>query len=237
MYTEAIKTALEANGVTVNTPQARLLSAYLEELLTVNKTTNLTAIREPEEAIVKHLADCAVCIDAIPPHATLLDVGSGAGLPAFPFAILRPDITVTALDSTGKKVAFITSTANKLGLDNLKALHCRAEELAHNRSYRERYTVVSARAVARMNLLAELCLPFVKVGGIFLAMKSRMAEEELIEALGGIGTLGGKPRESKEIALVGGDSDAARTLIVIDKIRRTPPTFPRAYARMSAKPL
>ncbi len=236
MYSEKIKVALKDNGVSVNNPQAKLLSDYLTELLETNKTTNLTAIKDPDEAIIKHIADCAVCINDIPRGADLLDVGSGAGLPAFPFAILRPDISVTALDSTGKKIEFIRSTAEKLGIKNLKTVSARAETLANNRSYRQRYTVVSARAVARLNVLSELCLPFLKVGGVFLSMKSRLADEELSEALSGIGTLGGKPREVKKFTLVGGENEE-RCLIIIDKRRDTPPQFPRAYARISSKPL
>ena len=236
MYSEKIKATLKDNGVSVNNPQAKLLSDYLTELLETNKTTNLTAIKDPDEAIVKHIADCAVCINDIPQGADLLDVGSGAGLPAFPFAILRPDISVTALDSTGKKIEFIKRTAEKLGIKNLKTVSARAETLANNRSYRQRYTVVSARAVARLNVLSELCLPFLKVGGVFLSMKSRLADEELHEALSGIGTLGGKPREVKKFTLVGGEGDE-RCLIIIDKRRDTPPQFPRAYARISSKPL
>ena len=236
MYSEKIKVALKDNGVSVNNPQAKLLSDYLTELLETNKTTNLTAIKDPDEAIIKHIADCAVCINDIPQGADLLDVGSGAGLPAFPFAILRPDISVTALDSTGKKIEFIRSTAEKLGITNLKTVSARAETLANNRSYRQRYTVVSARAVARLNVLSELCLPFLKVGGVFLSMKSRLADEELSEALSGIGTLGGKPREVKKFTLVGGENEE-RCLIIIDKRRDTPPQFPRAYARISSKPL
>ncbi|MBQ7779884.1 MAG: 16S rRNA (guanine(527)-N(7))-methyltransferase RsmG [Clostridia bacterium] len=236
MYSEKIKTALKNNGVSVNSPQAKLLSDYLTELLEANKTTNLTAIKNPDEAIIKHIADCAICVQDIPQGADLLDVGSGAGLPAFPFAILRPDISVTALDSTGKKIEFIRYTAEKLGIKNLKTISARAETLANNRSYRQRYTAVSARAVARLNVLSELCLPFLKVGGVFLSMKSRLAEEELQEALSGIGTLGGKPREIKKFTLRGGDSEE-RCLIIIDKRRDTPPQFPRAYARISSKPL
>ena len=236
MYSEKIKTALKDNGVEVNNPQAKLLSDYLTELLETNKTTNLTAIKDPDEAIIKHIADCAVCVNDIPQGADLLDVGSGAGLPAFPFAILRPDISVTALDSTGKKIAFIKATAEKLGIKNLKTISARAEVLANNKSYRERYTAVSARAVARLNVLSELCLPFLKVGGVFLSMKSRLGDEELSEALSGIGTLGGKPREVKKFTLVGGEGEE-RCLIIIDKRKSTPPTFPRAYARISSKPL
>ena len=237
MYSEKIKTVLKTNGITVNKIQASLLSSYLNELLEVNKVTNLTAIKDPDEAIVKHIADCALFAQEIPQGADLLDVGSGAGLPAFPFAVLRPDISVTALDSTGKKIEFIKNTAQKLGLTNLKTVCARAEVLANNRSYRERYTAVSARAVARLNQLSELCLPFLKVGGVFMSLKSRLADEELKEALGGIGTLGGKSRGVKTLSLLGSDEEIERSLIIIDMKKLTPPQFPRSYARISSKPL
>ena len=162
MYTDKIKTVLKDNGVEVNTPQAKLLSDYLTELLETNKTTNLTAIKDPDEAIIKHIADCAVCINDIPKGADLLDVGSGAGLPAFPFAILRPDISVTALDSTGKKIEFIKSTAEKLGIKNLKTISARAETLiAPRHSMRRglrarqlRYLVVKSNWIAPCSTLS-----------------------------------------------------------------------------------
>ena len=237
MYTQTIHTVLTQNGVSVSRPQAALLSRYLDTLLAVNQTMNLTAIREPDEAIVKHLLDCALCAEHVPQGADLLDVGSGGGLPAFPFAILRPDIKVTALDSTAKKVDFLSQTGKSLGLTNFRAICHRAEELANNRSYRERYTAVSARAVARLNVLAELCLPFLKVGGLFLAMKGPQGEEELSESLGGIGTLGGRPKGVSFFLLEEADEANRRTLIRIEKIRRTPPPFPRPYARIASHPL
>lgn len=170
-YSEYIASALVSNGVSATARQINQLSDYLSELLRVNEYMNLTAIREPFEAAVKNIADCAVCTKYIPDNTSLLDVGSGAGLPAFPFAIMRPDIRVTALDSTGKKVNFISETVKKTGLDNLTAICGRAEELAANSQYREKFGAVSARAVARLNILSELCLPFIKKGGAFLAMK------------------------------------------------------------------
>lgn len=237
MYTQTIHTVLTQNDISVSRPQAELLSRYLDTLLTVNQTMNLTAIRNPDEAIIKHLVDCALCAESIPPHADLLDVGSGGGLPAFPFAILRPDIKVTALDSTAKKVDFLSQTGKTLGLTNFRAICHRAEDLANNRSYRERYTAVSARAVARLNVLAELCLPFLKVGGLFLAMKGPQGEEELSESLGGIGTLGGRPKGIHFFTLAEGGEENKRTLLRIEKIRHTPPQFPRPYARITSHPL
>lgn len=232
-----IKTALEVNGVCTDDGKIRLLAEYLTELLRVNEFMNLTAIRDFSEAAVKNIADCAVYADLIPENANLLDVGSGAGLPAVPFAVLRPDITVTALDSTGKKIKFISETAGFLAIDNLKTVCGRAEELAYISELRESFDAVSARAVARLNVLAELCLPFVKKGGAFIAMKSRLAEEELNEAEGGIALLGGKTEKIERSFLLGLSEKQERTAIVIRKNFVTPKKYPREYKHITSKPL
>lgn len=234
---EYIKTALNINGVSVSEEQLSLLSAYLSELLRVNEYMNLTAVRNPKEAAVKNIADCAVYADCIPKNARLIDVGSGAGLPAFPFAILRPDITVTALDSTGKKVNFISQTAELVGISNLNAVCGRAEDLAFNPEYREKFDAVSARAVARLNILSELCLPFVKKGGVFISMKSRLADTELSEAQRGISMLGGRVLKTDVSSLHGLEEEISRTLILVEKCSPTPKQYPRAYAKISSKPL
>ena len=236
-YTELIADALIQNHISAEAESISLLSAYLAELLRVNEYMNLTAIRDPKEAAVKHIADCAVCAKYIPKGAKLLDVGSGAGLPAFPFAILRPDIHVTALDSTQKKINFILETASVLSLPNLQAICGRAEELAVSAGYREAFTAVSARAVARMNILSELCLPFTAIGGVFIAMKSRLTDEELSEAAHGISLLGGRTECADKFSLLGAEEAAERSVILVKKTAHTPPLYPRAYAKITAKPL
>ncbi len=234
---ELIKYALNENGTDADGKKLSLLSDYLTELLRVNTFMNLTAVRDPREAAVKNIADCAVCAKFIPENAKLLDVGSGGGLPAFPFAIMRPDISVTALDSTGKKVNFISETASLLKLSNLSAVCSRAEELASDKKYRESFDCVSARAVARLNILSELCLPFVRKGGVFIAMKSRLTSEELSEARRGISLLGGDEPTVSEFTLKGLDEDQDRTVILTKKVSGTPKEYPREYRRISAKPL
>ncbi len=235
--TKIIKTALECNGIYTDDEKIHLLAEYLTELLRVNEFMNLTAIRDFREAAVKNIADCALCAEAIPKNARLLDVGSGAGLPAFPFAILRPDISVTALDSTGKKIKFISDTAELLSIGNLKTVCGRAEELARTPECREAFDAVSARAVARLNILAELCLPFVKIGGVFIAMKSRLASEELNEAGKGIALLGGRTEKIERAFLLGLSEKQERTAIVIRKISATPNKYPREYKHIFSKPL
>lgn len=232
-----IAEALSANGIAAGEDAIRLLAAYLTELLRVNETMNLTAVRDPAEAAVKNIADCALCASLLPQGASLLDVGSGAGLPAFPFAVLRPDLRVTALDSTGKKVRFISETAALLGIGNLTARCGRAEELGASPEGRGRFDVVTARAVARMNILSELCLPLVRTGGLFLAMKSRLTDEELTEAAHAVTGLGGRVRTVKTFRLIGAEETADRTAILIDKVAPTPRAYPRPYARIAAKPL
>ncbi len=236
-YREFISKALTANKEAGYVDKIGLLSDYLSQLLSVNEYMNLTAIKDPYEAAVKNIADCVLYAKYIPKNARLLDIGSGAGLPAFPFAICRPDIRVTALDSTGKKVKFISETAKLLGLDNLNAVCGRAEDVAKDPSYREGFDTVSARAVARLNILSELCLPFVKKGGIFLSMKSRLADEELAEAKRGIKLLGGEVTRHDTSTLLGLSEELTRSAIIIKKVCPCPKTYPRAYKAISSKPL
>lgn len=232
-----INTALTDNGITVSDDKTEKLAAYLDELLRVNTYMNLTAVRDPQEAAVINIADCCACAKYIPENARLLDVGSGAGLPAFPFAIMRPDISVTALDSTGKKVNFISDTARLLGMNNLSAVCGRAEELAAKPEYREKFTAVSARAVARLNILSELCLPFLEKSGLFIAMKSRLADEELDEAGKGIKILGGRVKAVDTFTLNGSDVPLSRTIILTEKVCHTPGKYPRRYKSILSAPL
>ena len=234
--TEMVSSAFAENGLKASDTQYGLLAKYLEYMLTVNKTLNLTAIREPSEAVYKHLCDSAMTVSHIPNGSNLIDVGSGAGLPAVPIAILRPDVSVTALDSTAKKINFIADTARILNLDNLNVKVGRAEELGHDLSYRGKFDVVTARAVARLNILAEICMPFLKKGGKFLSLKSRLTDEEITEAHRAITALGGKV-ESADRFTLRGIEDAERSVISILKTASTPERYPRVYTLISSKPL
>lgn len=218
-----------------------------EELLRVNAMMNLTAITDPGEIIVKHYADCAAGTHLIPMGADMADIGTGAGFPSLPFAILRPDITVTAVDSTKKKLDYVQGCAKLLGLSNLTVLPARAEQLGQMPEYREAFDFVSARAVARLNVLSEWCLPLVKKGGYFLAMKGRGAEDELSEAGHAIDTLGGISEKAELFSLVYPASIAeaentvpesmARGLILVKKRQFTPKQYPRPNTQISKKPL
>ena len=219
--------------------KAATLTSFAAALIETNEHFNLTAITSPGEIILKHFADCAALIPRLPETGRVLDVGCGAGFPSLVLAILCPTLSVTALDATEKKVRFVAQTAASLGLANLTTVVGRAETLSTpGAAYREAFDAVTARAVAPLPILSELCLPFVSVGGVFLAMKGQAAEREAGEAGAAIPALGGKLRGMETCVLTDGGSDPIRhAVLVIDKIRKTPPEYPRSYARILKKPL
>ena len=207
-------------------------------LLTENEKYNLTAITDPAKIILNHYADCAILASRLSKGATVVDVGCGAGFPTLPLAIVRPDLKITAMDSTAKRVGYVADTAAALGLGNVTAVVMRAEDAGKAPEYREKFDFATARAVAEMRVLAELCLPMVKVGGRMVAMKGRNAEFELGGAKRAIALLGGKDAKCEEITLADGRGEfLTHPLIYVNKVSRTPATYPRPYAQISKKPL
>ena len=237
---EFIKTMIdsfEKNGYgdIINENSASKLFDLYEYLIEVNKVTNLTAITDAKEVILKHFLDCATICRYLPENARMLDVGCGAGFPSLPVAILREDIEVVSLDSTNKKIEFVRSAAEKVGITNLTAVCGRAEEYIEGN--RESFDVCTSRAVARLNVLIEICAPYVKVGGIFVAMKSNKWHEELEEVVKSSKMLGFNKYTANEIKLSDFDSDIERAIIVFDKITETNIKYPRKYAQILKKPL
>lgn len=217
--------------------------ALTEHMLQVNQSMNLTAIKEESAIITRHYADSLTVAAFLPQNAKIADIGCGAGFPSLPLAICRPDLTVTAIDSTEKRVRYVNDTAKLLGLQNLTALAMRAEDGGKG-ALRERFDVCTARAVADLPVLTELCLPFVRVGGRFIAMKAKRGEEELKNAAHAIVTLGGRLSEVKTVTLLekaaeGSEESAGdtRVLISVDKITPTPAAYPRPYAKILKRPL
>lgn len=210
---------------------------FIELLMRENQVMNLTAIRNIPDAIDKHLVDSLLASSYIPQNAYVLDLGCGPGFPSIPLAITRPDLQLVALDSTAKKVAFVEKAAKTVGLKNLSAISGRAEDRALFEKLGS-FDVVVSRAVARLNVLAELSLPHLKKGGFLLALKGAKALEELEEAKRGISVLGGETGDliERQLALASGENEA-RAFIQIQKLRATPAQYPRAYATILKKPL
>ncbi|MBQ7054823.1 MAG: 16S rRNA (guanine(527)-N(7))-methyltransferase RsmG, partial [Oscillospiraceae bacterium] len=204
-----IKTCADFS-VEIDSEAAERFDLFAQLLIEKNKVLNLTAITEPDEVVIKHFADSLTALSMIdiPQGATVIDVGTGGGFPGIPLLIARPDIKLTMLDSTRKKLDFVGFAVEELGL-SANILHARAEEAGQG-ELRESFDFAVSRAVAALNVLCEYCLPFVKQNGIFCAMKGSKGEEELAQAKSAISTLGGKVTDSKVLTLADG---ADRTLI------------------------
>lgn len=210
------------------------LARYAELLLEKNKVMNLTAITAPRDVATLHLLDCAALAAQLDLSGKrIIDVGTGAGFPGMVLAILTPDARFTLLDSLGKRVDFLRETADAMGLRRVRCVHARAEEFA--RKHREQFDIATSRAVAQLNVLCELTLPLVKVGGVFLAMKSVESDPELQEARSAIAQLGGAVEDVTDYPIPG--TEVTHRVVRIRKERPTPAGFPRAFARIKKAPL
>ncbi|MBQ7837997.1 MAG: 16S rRNA (guanine(527)-N(7))-methyltransferase RsmG [Clostridia bacterium] len=225
----------EKLGLSIENDKIKQFEKLAELLVEQNKTMNLTAITDPDGIAVKHFADSISVLNAakFDEKARVLDVGTGAGFPGIPLLIMRPGLDLTMLDSTAKKLKYVASTVEELGL-TANVLHTRAEEAGQSKEYRETFDIVCSRAVAALNVLCEYCLPFVKVGGVFVAMKAAKAQEEIEGAKAAIKLLGGKIIDEKSFTLSDGGE---RNLIIIKKISHVPPKYPRVSAQIAKKPL
>ena len=218
-------------------PQAAdQLAEYGRLLLEKNQVMNLTAIREPEGVARLHMLDCAALVNCAQFEGkTLIDVGTGAGFPGLPLKILVPSLEVTLLDSLNKRVDWLNEVSGQLSLTGVTAIHARAEEQALVKGFRDSFDLVTARAVADLRLLSELCLPYAKVGGCFLSMKSVDSAGEVEGAAHAIKFLGGLLRESKDYTIPG--TDVTHRLLLIDKVAPTLKGYPRRWANIQKKPL
>ena len=210
------------------------LARYAELLLEKNKVMNLTAIPAPRDVATLHLLDCAALLNITDFRGKrVVDVGTGAGFPGMPLRILEPDFDLTLLDSLGKRIAFLQRVCDEMGLQRVTCVHARAEEFAA--MHREQYDIATSRAVAALNVLCELTLPLVKVGGRFLAMKAVDSDDEIRTAKSAVAQLGGKVEDIRDYTIPG--TDITHRVVVIGKVKPTPAAFPRAFAKIKKAPL
>jgi len=233
--TDLLRTEAAKLGITLADKMFEEFLLYTDVLLEWNGKMNLTAIVQPEEIAVKHYIDSLLLIAAhdIPHGAAVIDIGSGAGFPGIPLKIARPDINLSLLDSQNKRLRFLETLSENLGQDN-RLIHGRAEELAHDMLLRERFDVATARAVAPLALLCELCLAYVKKDGVFLAMKGAQARRELEDAATAIERMGARMEDIRDYSL---NETEARSIIIIRKISQTSTGLPRTHKKMTKAPL
>ncbi len=232
MNLERLEQKLAQNGVSVTEEQLKALDDQIAFMLDKNEVMNLTAITEGQAIEDRHVVDSLVLANLPQTAGKVLDVGTGAGFPGVPIKILKPAVELTLLESVAKKVDFLKEQSQHLRLP-YNVINARAEDASQNKMYREQFDFVTARAVAALNELCEYCLPFVKVGGTFAAMKGP-GDEEANEARTAISALGGKWVETVEYTLPDGSE---RTLVLIEKIKNTPRRYPRSNAQIKRKPL
>ena len=223
------------NGIELNDRQIAQFNLYYELLTEKNKVMNLTAITEYNDVVKKHFIDSMMISRIVDMRKirTLCDVGTGAGFPGIPLKIVYPHLHLSLVDSVGKRVNFLSEVVEKLGLEDVETIHSRTEDLANNPKYREKYDLVTARAVASMNVLSEYCIPYAKIGGYFAAYKSGNIEEELNNAQNAVTTLGGKIEKTDVFDLYG----MGRSIVLIRKVKGTPKVYPRKAGTPSKNPL
>ena len=225
----------EKVGIELSELQKEQYSNYYDIVVEWNQKINLTAITEEDEFYTKHFFD-SISLAFYKDYSnieSICDVGSGAGFPSIPLKILFPNLKVTIVDSLNKRIKFLNLVKDELGLSDCNFVHARAEEFGQNKDYRENFEIVTARAVARLNVLAELCLPLVKKGGYFLSLKAQKAEEETKEAINAIKLLGGKLEQDLEFDIEGEE----RHILEIRKAKETPNKYPRKAGTPNKKPL
>ena len=234
MLEDILKEGFSQMGISADEKALERYRIYYEYLEEKNKVMNLTAISGEEDVARLHFLDCAALLNTAELRGkSIIDVGTGAGFPGLALKIACPDMKLTLLDSLDKRVNFLRETCARLGFSDVECIHARAEEAP--KELRESFDIASSRAVARLNLLCELCLPFVKTGGEFIAMKGPDVTEELNEAKKGIALLGGRVEKCVSCVIPG--TDITHSLIVIRKLKPTPPKYPRRWAQIKKQAL
>lgn len=236
MIKDLLQNYIKDYKITLTENQYEQFQKYFELLAEWNEKMNLTAITDESGVALKHFADSLSLLNFvdIPQNSSLADVGTGAGFPGVVLKIARPDIKLTLIDSLNKRLVFLNEVCSQLGID-AELIHSRAEDGARDEKLRESFDFAVSRAVARMNVLSEYCLPYVKVGGAFCAMKGAQANEEFKESLNAINTLGGKLENKYFFELP--ENGGERAIAVVRKVRNTPQKYPRQSGKIKAKAL
>ena len=239
MNPEKFVLELSKHNFELTDKQKQQFKLYFKMLIEVNEHVNLTRITEEDEVYLKHFYDSITHLftfgAVFKDGATLCDVGAGAGFPSIPLKILKPGLKVTIVDSLQKRLNFLKDLISELGLTDVELVHGRAEDVGQNKLYRERFDIVTARAVARMSVLSEYCLPLVKKGGYFVALKGPKAEDELDDGKKALEVLGGKLIKDEELTLP--ESEEERTLVLVQKVKSTPKKYPRQAGTPRRKPI
>lgn len=230
---EALKKGLKDFSIEPTENLLQQFCTYEKMLADWNSRMNLTAITSHNEVISKHFVDSVACQGLIPTKARVADVGTGAGFPGLPLAMVRPDIAVTLMDALAKRISFLDAVIQELKIENVDTVHIRAEDAGQDKAHREQYDVVCARAVANLSVLSEYCLPLVKPGGIFLALKGREAAEEAKNAEKAIKILGGSVLEIREVFW----ENLEHRVVMIQKKQHTPAPYPRKAGKPQKSPL
>lgn len=229
------RNSMKSIGIELTDSQLNAFETYYDMLIDRNKVMNLTAITEFDEVMDKHFLDSVYLFRSIKLEADykLIDIGTGAGFPGIPLKIVFPELKITLLDSLNKRVGFLNDLIEELNLNNIEAIHGRAEDIARDKAYRASYDIAVSRAVANLSTLSEYCLPFVKIGGKFVSYKSGDCADEVDNAKAAIQLLGGKINKIDEFSY----SNNSRSFIVIDKVMNTSSKYPRKAGLPSKKPL
>lgn len=236
-FYDLMSKSAEDVGLQLTKEQYEKFIIYMRLLQEWNEKINLTAIVEDEEVIKKHFIDSinAFKRDELKNAHTLIDVGTGAGFPGIPIAIMKDDLKVTLLDSLNKRINFLNTVVNKLGLSNVTTIHSRAEDGGRDITLREQFDVATSRAVANMSVLSELCLPYVKIGGDFIALKGPSVDQEIKESIVAIKLLGGELVDICEVSIEG--TELRHNLAVVKKVKQCPKGYPRKAGSISKNPL
>ena len=234
-FNKKLNEKLKLININISEDEIENFKIYMELLLEWNEKINLTAITNEDDIILKHFVDSLTIKKYISENEKIIDIGTGAGFPGIPLAIMNKNNKITLMDSLNKRIVFLNDVIDKLKLTNVKAIHSRAEELARNKNHREKYDIAVSRAVANLSTLVEYMLPFVSVGGKCICMKGPNIEEELKNAKNAIKELGGEIIKIENFKLP--ESDNERNIVIIKKVKATPGKYPRMFSKIKKQPL